>query len=445
MALLFSSPQFKSLYRQTMPMLVGLFAIMGSQLVDSAFIGQLGEKPLAVVGFSLPVYQLIIGFQVGIGIATTACISIALGENKQLYAKHLGAIIFVIGTTTISLLCWLLWFYQENIASALGAQSSLLMLLRSYWLPWLFSCWLGALLYLGYSLCRSHGETLIPGKVMVITSLLNVVLDPLLIFGFEMGLAGAAWATNLSFIVGLFILFSAIKTKNFIVVPYDLKLVAQSTQLVLKFTAPATVSQFIPPISAMLVTIMVASFGNFAVGAWGLANRIEYLSIILILAITMALPPMVGKLKGQGDYQEIFKLIKTAIQFIIVFQLILAISLIIIASPLATIFSNQSEVTLLLKQYLWFVPISYGALGVCMVSVSAASAIGLPTPALRISILRLFVCYLPFVWLGSQLYGLIGLFAGACLGNLLSGVVGWQLFMTQLNEAKHQYKEINVF
>ena len=147
-------------------------------------------------------------------------------------------------------------------------------------------------------------------------------------------------------------------TKNFIVVPYDLKLVAQSTQLVLKFTAPATVSQFIPPISAMLVTIIVASFGNFAVGAWGLANRIEYLSIILILAITMALPPMVGKLKGQGDYQEIFKLIKTAIQFIIVFQLILAISLIIIASPLATIFSKKSEVTLLLEQYLWFVPIS---------------------------------------------------------------------------------------
>ena len=431
---LFLSSQFKSLYQQTMPMLIGLFAIMGCQLVDSAFIGQLGANPLAVIGYSIPIYQLIVGVQVGIGIAITASISISLGENKQQYAKHLAAISLTIGSLVIFLLCLLLWFFQREIVGYLGADTKLLNLISLYWLPWLISCWLGALLYFGYSICRSHGQTLIPGKVMVITSVINMALDPIFIFGLDLGIAGAAWATNLSFIVGLIIIFKAIKAKAYIAFPDNFKMIKACGKALSKFTAPAMLSQFIPPVSAILVTMIVASFGNAAIGAWGLANRIEYLSIILILAITMALPPMIGKLKGKGDYQEIFKLVKVTNQFIILFQGVMAVMLIAL-SPLSALLTNQSEVAILLEQYLWLVPVSYGSLGICMICVSACNAIGAPTSALITSIVRLFICYLPFVWLGAQFYGLTGIFIGACVGNLFSGNVGWQVFLKEFKRA----------
>ena len=110
----------QQLFHMTLPMLIGMLAVSSCQLVDSAFIGQLGAQPLAVVGFSIPIYQLIIGIQVGLGIATTAIVSTALGANKNTYAKQLGALIIVTGFILISILCLILWLAQEVIVVNLG-------------------------------------------------------------------------------------------------------------------------------------------------------------------------------------------------------------------------------------------------------------------------------------------------------------------------------------
>ncbi|MDB2373743.1 MATE family efflux transporter [Psychrosphaera haliotis] len=430
----YKTPQFLTLYRQTMPLLVGLLAIMGSQLIDSAFIGQLGAQPLAALGYSIPIYQVVIGIQVGLGIAATASISNALGSSDRAYAKSLGSIILLIGTIVITLLCIGLWLFQEPIAIGLGAEPELFPLLNEYWFPWLLSCWLGAILYFGYSICRSHGETRVPGKVMVITSVLNVVLDPLFIFTFEMGLAGAAWATCMAFLVGCFIIFQAILNERLLTLIKDTKQFLQGTKAIIRFTIPAMVGQFIPPVAAIVVTIIIASFGDIAVGAWGLANRIEYLAIIVILALTMALPPMIGVMRGQRDYNKIRQLVEISIKAVILLQLLIALLLAVISMPLAALLTSDGAVANTLSQYLWLVPLSYGALGVCMICVSASNAMGAPTSALITSIVRLFVCYLPVVWFGAELFGLTGLFIGSAIGNLLSGFAGWVIFMKQFKK-----------
>ncbi|WOD07407.1 MATE family efflux transporter [Marinomonas sp. GJ51-6] len=412
-------------------MLMGLFAIMGSQLVDSAFVGQLGAEPLAVMGFTIPIYQVVVGVQVGLGIATTASISNALGGNKSLYAKYLGTLILILGAMVITLLCVSLWVYQESIASFLGADAALFPMLRDYWLPWLMSCWFGAFLYFGYSICRSHGDNALSGKIMVITSVLNLGLDPLFIFTLDMGIAGAAWATCLSFLIGCFIIFRVIIKKKQITSITDIKQAKGAVASISRIAFPATLSQFLPPISAILVTMVIANYDDYAVGAWGLANRIEYMSIILILALTMALPPMIGKLKGMNKLFEIVSLVKTAVILVILFQFLLAVVLLVTSSPVASLLAKQTDIASLLTSYLWFVPISYGALGVCMICVSACNAMGQSKFALLISMLRLFACYLPLIWLGSEMYGVMGIFIGATLGNFLSGVVGWAMFVKQ--------------
>ncbi|WP_413701854.1 MATE family efflux transporter [Psychromonas sp. KJ10-10] len=199
----------------------------------------------------------------------------------------------------------------------------------------------------------------------------------------------------------------------------------------LRLTIPAMLSQFIPPISAMIVTIIIASYGDLAIGAWGLANRIEYISIILILALTMALPPMIGKLKGMNETAKILALVKVAVMFVMCFQIILALILYLFAPLMSSLLTNQAEISAILQNYLWIVPLSYGALGVCMICVSACNAMSSPKSALLISMLRLFACYLPLIWIGSELYGLLGVFIGACIGNFLSGILAWNMFLKQ--------------
>lgn len=418
----------KSLFQMTWPMLFGVFSLMSFQLVDSAFIARLGVSPLAVQGFTLPMHLVIIGLQVGLGIATTAIISRTLGRGEELKARQLGGLVVVTGAILILILCIILWLLQAPIIDILGGSTDLLPLVERYWLPWLVSAWVGAMLYFGYSLSRSHGNTLLPGIMMVVTSLLNMALDPLYIFVFDWGLPGAAYATITSFTLGCLIVYPTIVRRHWLSFhQHALKLKATLLELG-SIMAPAMLSQLMPPISAMLATKLVAGFGYAAVGAWALGSRVEFFSIVVVLALTMSLPPMVGRLLGSREFGQIRYLVSITVRFVLVWQLVIALVLIATSTPLAELFSEDTDVREILNSYLFRVPMSSGALGVCMIMVSICNAMGLAMRALLISCLRLFVCFLPLIWLGSYFGGIDGLLSGAMLGNIAAGIVAWVLY-----------------
>src|SRR5690606_3737094 len=95
----------RSLFQMTWPMLFGVLSLMSFQLADSAFISQLGVDPLAALGFTVPMYQLVIGLQVGLGIATTAVIARTLGEGNPQRAARLGGLVVMLGALLVALLC----------------------------------------------------------------------------------------------------------------------------------------------------------------------------------------------------------------------------------------------------------------------------------------------------------------------------------------------------
>lgn len=427
-----NTPLNKQLFQMTLPMLAGLLAIMSCQLVDSAFIGQLGPSPLTAVGFTLPIYQLIIGVQVGLGIATTSVISIALGAQNVAKAKQLASLVILMGFVLIVSLCFLIWYTQSPIVLLLGAKQDILPLIHEYWLPWLISCCLGAMLYFGYSIFRAHGETLLPGILMVVTSLLNIVLDPILIFVLDMGLAGAAWATCIAFGLGCLIIYMQMIKRDFLALPTSRKQASEGLKRILSFLTPSMLSQFIPPLSAILATAMISSHGDLAVAAWGLGSRLELFSIIIVLALTMALPPIIGKLRGSHSFSEIHQLVKTSIRFVLIWQFIVSLILILLSPQIGNLFTDNQQIINILNSYLWSVPLSFGALGVCMVMVSVCSALGTPRTSLLISIVRLFACYLPLLWIGSELGGPSGLFIGAMLGNFLAGYLSWCIYKNKI-------------
>ncbi len=418
----------RTLFRMTWPMLFGVLSLLGFQLVDSAFIGQLGVEPLAALGFTIPVQQLIIGTQVGLGIATTAIIARALGAGDQARARRLAGLVLLCGASGILLLCLTLWVLRAPLVLTLGAESSLLPQISRYWAPWLLSAWIGALLYFCYSVSRANGDTRTPGLLMVTTSLINLALDPLFIFTFGWGMAGAAWATVAAFSTGLVLILPQLLKRDWI----SFDLAGADPRAALKQLAttagPATVSQLLPPLSAMLATTLVAGFGSTAVAAWGLGTRLEFFSIVVVLALTMSVPPMVSRLQGAGELQRIRELVRLAVRFVIVWQLAVAIVWLLLSDPLSRLLSEDAGVAGLLQDYLLRVPLSYSGLGVCMLMVSVCNALGLPLKALIAATGRLFVCYLPALWLGSQLAGLNGLFTGAMLANLAAGLLAWTIY-----------------
>ena len=431
-----------TLWRQTWPMAIGVLALLGFQLVDSAFIARLGTAPLAAQSFTFPLSFLIIGIQVGLGIAIAALISRALGAGEEARARRLGSLVLLAGTGIIALLAVLLWALQAPIFGLLGADAATLALIRDYWAPQLLAAWLGAALYFGYSLFRAHGDTWLPGKMMVVTSLVNLVLDPLLIFGVGewegLGLPGAAWATTIAFSCGLLVLGRRLRHSDWLSREGLRHEVRRSAGPFVGIAGPAMVSQLMPPLAAMLAITVVATLGEASVAAWGLASRLETLSLMVVLAMTMSLPPWLGRCYGAGDWDQVHRLMRLALKVVVVWQLVLGLIMAAAAPWVALVLAGTPEVRDDLAMLIRFLLPSYAALGVCMIVVSAGNALGWPLRAMLMSGARLFLFYLPCLGLGAWLGGLAGLAVGAALGNLLAGLAAWRVLRRILESPRRR-------
>lgn len=441
-----SSPSLaRQLFQMTWPMLFGVLSLMSFQLVDSAFIGQLGVLPLAAQGFTLPIQMVIIGIQVGLGIATTAIISRALGASQFHYAKQLGGLVIAMGGIGIALLAVALYLIRTPILHLLGAPKSLIPIIDSYWIWWLVSAWTGAMLYFLYSLCRANGNTILPGSMMIITSLLNLLLDPLFIFTFDLGIEGAAIATIVSFSIGLMLIAPRIIARHWMRFDWQGLDIKRSLISIGHIMGPAMMSQLLPPVSSILATKLLASFGTTAVAAWALGSRFEFFAIVSVLALTMSMPPMVGRLLGAGQMADIRQLVKLACRFILLFQLAIAAITFILASPLAHLMTSDENVSIILNWHLMIVPISLGCLGMCMLLVSVSNALGQSYIGLLISALRLFAFFLPCLWFGAYWGEIKGLFIGALVGNILAGLSAWYIYRHALQRAEQAFAHLNRF
>ncbi|WP_068454663.1 MULTISPECIES: MATE family efflux transporter [unclassified Oleiphilus] len=428
--------EFKELVRMTWPMLIGIISLMSFQLVDSVFIARLGVAPLAVVGFTIPIYQLFIGIQVGIGIATTALISQLLGANKEQQAKELAGLIVLIGSVVFAVLALITWLFRAQIVQMLGGTPELMPYVDEFWAIWLVGAFFGAFVYFGYSICRANGNTLLPGFGMVATSLINIALDPLYIFVFDLGLAGAAWATLNSFFLGVLIIYPQIFKRGWMIFSHIFNNFVEKTRSILSIALPAMTSQLLPALSSMLATYLVASHGTESVAAWGMGIRVEFFSIILVLAMTMSLPPMIGKAYGAQDFGHIALLLKLAIKSLVIWQLGLAVILWLFEAPISQALTGNPQIAEIVGWYLMYIPASYALLGVCMLLVSASNAISRPMDGLKISVARLFICYVPCMYLGSIINDLPGLMVGAAAGNILAGIVSIWMFRRAFAQAK---------
>ena len=188
-----------------------------------------------------------------------------------------------------------------------------------------------------------------------------------------------------------------------------------------------------PGTASLLATRLVAVFGGSAIAAWTLGSRLELFSIVIVLALTMALPPMVGRLLGSKQLDRAHSLVLIAVRFVIGLQI--AIALFWMASRwwIAAELAPDHTTEIYLMSYMLWVPISYAALGVCMLMVSVCNALGMPMRAVCISTLRLFICYLPALWLGASLADMSGLYIGVLIGNTAAGLLAWQLYRNGLH------------
>ena len=426
---LLSAPIPTVLRQMTVPMIFGLVAILMFNLVDTFFISLLGTEALAAISYTFPVTFIVNCITMGIGIGLSTNIGRLLGQgsenNAARFSSHgiLLAVVLVIVASSIGFIT------IEPLFLLLGAKQELIPLIEQYMQVWYLTIPLLVVPMTGNSVIRATGDTKTPAKIMMLAGIINGVLDPLLIFGYgpfpELGIQGAAISSAFSWLGALICSFYVlIKRVKLLAVPHFPSLYKDWNQI-LKIGTPAALSTAMNPISGALLMMMLSSHGTAAVAAYGAAQRIESILILVLMSLTSSLTPFMAQNLGANNPTRSFAGLFISLRFSLLFQLMIFVMMVPLSIPLSKLFSQEAAVQDLLWHYLLVVPFSYGFQGVVMMLISALNALHLPIKAFQWSFMRLFVFTLPVAWIGSEIYGIEGLFIGIAAGNIAGGLLGY--------------------
>ncbi|MGB3651044.1 MAG: MATE family efflux transporter [Rivularia sp. (in: cyanobacteria)] len=417
-----------TLVKLTIPMIWGVFAIIAFNLVDTYFVGQLGTEPLAAMSFTFPVVMTLGSLSMGLGVGASSVISRAIGEGDRQRVKKFTTNSLTLAVTAVAIFVIVGLLTIDPLFTALGASADILPLVRDYMQIWYFGMVFLVVPMVGNSAIRASGNTLTPSLIMIFAAAVNIVLDPLLILGIgsfpRMELQGAALATVISrgitLIAALFVLH--FKEKMLYLKLPSLQDTLWCWKDILYVGLPAAASSMINPISIGVITSLLAGFGAEAVAAFGVASRIESFALIAVMALSASIAPFVGQNWGAKKYARVGKALQISFAFCLFWGLMAAAVLAVAAPTLVAFFNPNPDIVKIASQYLWIVPISYAGAGIIYVASSAFNALGKPIPSVIMTVTRMFVLYIPLAYFGGQLYGVNGIFAAACISNLIVGI-----------------------
>lgn len=412
----------------TLPLILGIAASSLSSAIDAYCIGRLGSRELAAYGFSFPVSMVLNSLIMGLGVGTASVVARTIGEGRPERVRRVATDAFWMALLLSLSLAGLGRLTLSPLFRLLGATADVLPMIRQYMAVWYGGLPLLLLPMIGSNALRATGDARIPSLALLVAAVLNALLDPLLIFGWgifpRLGLAGAAWASVLSQAVMLVMLLAVLAWRDGMLVaarPRSADLV-ESGRRIGSVALPAAMTRIVFPLSMLLITGLVASHGPKAVAALAVAGRIETLVMIVVVSLSVSLVPFIGQNWGARRVERARRGLRISLRFSIFWGLGTSLALLVMAPWIAGVFAHDPQVVSATVAYLRIVSWSLGFQGVSTLVSSAFNAVNRAIYSTAITLVRMFALYVPLAYLGSYLWGLDGIFAGACAANVLVGL-----------------------
>lgn len=351
-----------TLKRMTIPMILGMLMMMSFGLIDTFFVSLLGTDPLAAISFTFPVTFTVISLNIGLGIGTSAIIGKLQGSGGLTESRVYATGSLMLSALLVGSLALIGFLTIEPIFSLLNASPLLLPYITDYMGLWYLSSVFLSLPMVGNSVLRACGDTRTPSIVMATVGGINALLDPLFIFGFgpfpAMGIQGAALATLLAWLVGATWILYLLAIKRNLILPRLLSFqeLKESSREILRIGLPAAGANMLTPIAGGVMTAIVASYGAEAVAAWGVGNRMESIASIVVLALSMTLPPFISQNMGANKLERVQKAYILSLKFVLFWQFFVFLAMWLLSGWIAMVFASESEVRQLIQLFLMIVP-----------------------------------------------------------------------------------------
>ena len=421
-------PVHKVLAKLTLPMILGIIAVLSVSLIDTYFVSQLGTEHLAALSFSFPVTMSISSLAIGLGVGAASAVSRAVGSNDTDHAKRLSTDSLLLGIVVVMVVAVVGYLNVKPLLSLLGASSDVLELGARYMRIWFISVPFLVVPMIANALIRSVGDAFWPSLVMIGSAAINIISTPILIFGWGVipafNIEGAALGTLFAQVLTLFaslaILIIREKLISFHLASKE-ELLA-SWRSLLSIAAPAAAGNMVNPLCIAIVTAIIASFGEKSVAAFGLATRIEFFAVIPMLALSSAIGPLAGQNWGAHKIRRIIDGLKISYWVCVAWTGLLSVFLWFWAPAIISGFSSDPAVTDEALLYLRIIPISVWGYGIVIVAAAAFNSIGKAKVGLGYYVIRSAIFYVPLSWLGAMYAKVAYVFIGIALANVVSGI-----------------------
>ncbi len=418
----------KHLIRLTVPMIWGIGAVIFAQLTDAFFIGKLGTTELAAISFTFPVTMLLTHLVFGMNIAMSSNISRLIGQKEITTVKRVVLHGITMAAMASSIIALITYFALTPIFEALGATQDILPIIMEYMPLWLLSSVILSIPVNGNSAIRASGDAFWPAIIMTLSALINMILDPIFIFGLlgfpAMGVKGAALASLCGYIgcltLGLYVL---IKKKTLL--SFDnlyLDLFGDTFKRLVVIAIPAGITNIVGPVTTAILTGILATYGAEAVAAYGINSRLEGLAMLAVMSLGLAMAPIVGQNWGAEKHDRVRKTIKQSIAFNFMWSFSIAAIFGIFSRQIAGLFSSDPAVIDVASMYFVIVPFSFAFGNLIFGWSSAFNAMGKPIRSFVMIVTKSIIITIPALFLGSYLGGLQGIMISIAAVNVLGGV-----------------------
>lgn len=434
------APVTKTIFKLSLPVVMGMMVQVLYNLVDTFFIGQLNDpNQLAAANLTTPVFMMMMAFAGIIGTGASSYISRSLGEkNFERANKTLSTgIAIVIGLAI--LVTGLGLTFLSPFIKVLGASTEVYPFAFDYSFILFIGCIFVMCNFSMGQLLRSEGAIMPSIIGMMIGTITNVILDPLFIFTFKMGIKGAAIATVIGNAFGVvYYVFYYLLGKS--VVKLSVKSVSLDKRIwgqIWGVGIPASVSQLLLSVAMIVSNNLAVAYGDVVVAAMGVSNKIMTIGTFVFMGFSAGCQPLVGFNYGAKNYTRVNEIIKKSMLITFGIGVLLFGVFGIFARDLICFFANDmSDVieigTVILRALMWTLIV----LGPQMLASTTVQAFGKAGASLFLSVARQGIFYIPLLYILNSIWKFNGLIYALPIADSLTLVLSLIVLKLILSKTK---------
>jgi len=417
----------KLLFKQALPASIGILVMSLNVLVDTIFVGNwIGPIAIAAINVVLPVSFFIAALGMAIGIGGSSVISRALGGgNKNRALKTFGnQITLTLLLTTLMVVLGLVFI--NDLIPAFGGKGDIFEPAKIYYRIVLYGVPLLALSMMGNNVIRAEGKPKFAMIAMIIPSIGNLLLDYIFIYLMDWGMAGAAWATTisygLSFSYILYFFLSKSSELKISFAHFGLNLSILKEISALGFVTLSR--QAVVSVTYLLMNNILFNYGGEAsVAAYGIIGRMLMFALFPVLGVTQGFLPIAGYNYGAKQYKRVRESINKAIKYASGLALFVFAAIMIFPEQIVSVFTTDPDILSETPSYMRYVFAATPIIAIQLIGSAYFQAIGKAVPALLLTLTRQGFFFIPLIFTLPIFFGELGVWISFPIADLLSTIV----------------------